>query len=203
VEIRQALVDNPNPKYKGQLGFSDKKANLLIRDLVAMGVWSVTDPEEIDVSSDANTMRIALRTGMLKVRWPLLTSYLDVYDYQYGLIDEYTKRAWRRVWEAWGTLSPNHRVTAPALFDFLIYRIGQNCCKPKTRRCDMQCNSSRLTKCQLKNTILMNCRGWCMFKGICSPASKAMNPPRAISILGGTGWEDGRTDEGGGKGISA
>jgi hypothetical protein len=201
--IRQALIENSDAKFKGQLGFSDKKANLLIRDLVAMEVWSVNNPEEIDVSSDANTMRVALRTGILRTRAPLLTSYVDVYDYQYGLIDEYTKRAWRRVWEIWGTLSSNHRVQAPAMFDFLIYRIGQNCCKTKTRRCDVQCNSKRIGKCGLKSGILTDCSGWCAFKGICDSASKKLNPPRAISILGGTGWEDGRTDEGGGKGISA
>lgn len=201
--IRKALVDNPNTKYQGKLGFSDKKANLFIRDLVAMGVWNVRNPEEIDVSSDANTMRIALRTALLKVRWPLLTSYVDVYDYQYGLIDEYTKQTWRKVWEVWGTLSSNHRVVAPAMFDFLIYRIGQNCCKPKTRRCDTQCNSNRLAKCSLRTETLTSCNGWCVFRGICGPTTRKMHPPRAISMLGGTGWEDGRTDEGGGKGISS
>ena len=203
VEIREALVNNPNPRYSGQLGFSDKKANLLIRDLVAMRVWSVSDPEEIDVSSDANTMRIALRTGILKTRSPLMTSYLDVYDYQYGLIDEYTKRAWRRVWELWGTLRSNHRVVAPAMFDFLIYRIGQNCCKAKTRRCETNCNTGRLSKCPLRNSILTRCSGTCGFRDVCESATKKMNPPRAISVLGGTGWEDGRADEGGGKGISS
>ena len=76
-------------------------------------------------------MRIALRTGILRVRAPLLTSYVDVYDYQYGLIDEYTKIAWRRVWDVWGTLASNHRVESPAMFDFLVYRIGQKCCKAR------------------------------------------------------------------------
>jgi hypothetical protein len=203
LEIRKALVDNPNTKYKGQLGFSDKKANLLMKDLVTMGVWRVENPEEIDVSSDANTMRIALRTGILKTRAPLLTSYLDIYGYQYVFIDEYTRRAWRKVWETWGTLSPNHRVEAPAMFDFLIYRIGQSCCKEKTRRCDVKCSSERLTKCELRKSILTNCSGLCMLRGICDSATKKLNPPRAISILGGTGWEAGRTNEGGGKGISS
>lgn len=203
LEIRKALVDNPDPKFKGQLGFSDKKANLLIRDLVTMRVWKVSNPEEIDVSSDANTMRLALRTRILKTRAPLLTSYIDIYDYQYGLVDEYTKRAWRRVWEIWGTLAQNHRVEAPALFDFLVYRIGQNCCKEKTRRCEVRCSSDRLLKCPLRNSILTKCTGWCTFRGVCDPSTKKLNPPRAISILGGTGWEAGRTDEGGGKGISA
>lgn len=203
LKIRQALVDNPDPNFEGQLGFSDKKANLLIRDLVAMKVWNVNNPEEIDVSSDANTMRIAIRTGILRTRAPLLTSYLDIYGYQYVLIDEYTKRAWRKVWEIWGTLPNNHRVEAPAMFDFLIYRIGQKCCKSKTRRCDVICNKNRLRKCKLRENILLNCSGWCIFKGICDLTAKKLNQPRAISILGGTGWEAGRADEGGGKGISA
>ena len=203
LKIRQALVNNPNPKFKGQLGFSDKKANLLIRDLVAMEVWKVNNPEEIDVSSDANTMRIALRTGILKTNAPLLTSYLDIYGYQYTLIDEHTKHAWRKVWDTWGTLLRNHRVEAPAMFDFLIYRIGQNCCKLKTRRCEVQCSPARLSKCKLRKNILLNCTGWRIFKNVCDSITKKLNQPRAISILGGTGWEAGRADEGGGKGISA
>jgi len=203
VKIRKALVNNPNLKFRGQLGFSDKKANLLIRDLVALKVWAVKNPEEIDVSSDANTMRIALRTGILRIRAPLLTSYLDVYGYQYVLIDQFTRHAWRKVWEIWGALKGNHRVDAPAMFDFLVYRIGQNCCREKTRRCEIRCKSNGLKKCTLRKNILLKCTGWCMFRGICNATTRKLNPPRAISILGGTGWEAGRTDKGGGKGISA
>jgi hypothetical protein len=204
LEIREALIRNPDNRFKGQLGFSDKKANLLIRDLVAMGVWKINNIDKLDVSSDANTMRLALRTGILKVRAPLLTSYLDVYDYQYGLIDEGTKTAWRKVWEKWGTLPSNHRVQAPAMFDFLIYRIGQYCCKPQTRRCEIKCNPERLGKSALRKDLLKQCYGKCIFEGICSASTKDLNPPRAISIFGITGWESGRTTpKGGGKGISS
>jgi len=204
LEIREALIRNPDDQFKGQLGFSDKKANLFIRDLVAMDVWKVNNADKLDVSSDTNTMRLALRTGIFKVRAPLLTSYLDVYDYQYGLIDENTKNAWRKVWEKWGTLPSNHRVQAPAMFDFLIYRIGQNCCKPQKRRCETKCKPETLGKCKLKKDLLKQCYGKCVFEGICNSSTNNLNPPRAISILGATGWENGRTTpKGGGKGISS
>jgi hypothetical protein len=204
IQIREALVNNPDEKYSGQLGFSDKKANLFIRDLVEMGVWNVSNVEKLDVSSDANTMRLALRTGILKIQNPLLTSYMDIYGYQYVLIDDYTKKAWRRVWEAWGTLPSNHRVRAPAMFDFLIYRIGQSCCKPATRKCDSHCSTPKTKTCKLRGDILTSCKGSCVFEGICGSKTKELNPPRSISILGRTGWESGRTTaKGGGKGIMA
>lgn len=202
--IRESLVRNSDKKFNRQLGFSDKKANLFIRDLVAMDVWDVKNIDKLDVSSDANTMRIALRTGILKVRAPLLTSYVDIYGYQYGLIDEYTKRGWRKVWDKWGYLPSNHRVEAPAMYDFLIYRIGQNCCKPSTRKCEKSCGAQKLKKCELRKDILTKCTGACVFDGVCGSSTKDLNPPRAISVQGATGWESGRTTaKGGGKGISA
>lgn len=43
--------------------------------------------------------------------------------------------------------------------------------------------------------------GNCAFNAICD--SKHLNPPQSISIWGATGWESGKTDEGGGGGIMA
>lgn len=131
LEIRNILVHNPDERYRGTLGFSEKKANMLIRDLNELGIWrNLANLDGLDVSSDANTMRIALRLGIVRTRIALLTSYLDVYCYQYALINEAVSRAWREVWERWGSIPGNHRVAAPAFFDFLIYRLGQICCRP-------------------------------------------------------------------------
>jgi len=43
-----------------------------------LNVWTYKkNIEEINVMSDKNTMRIALRTGILQFRIPLLASYLS------------------------------------------------------------------------------------------------------------------------------
>ena len=84
LEIKKALAEPE--KY----GFSRKKADMFLRDMADLKVWKYKkNIEEINVMSDKNTMRIALRTGILQFRIPLLASYLDVYCYQYSLVDRW------------------------------------------------------------------------------------------------------------------
>lgn len=201
VRIRDVLVKNPNDRFRGSLGYSEKKANMLIRDLYELGVWpQLTNLENLDVSSDANTMRIALRLGIVRTRIPLLTSYLDVYCYQYGAIDRAVSEAWREVWRKWELIPGNHKVAAPAFFDFLIYRLGQVCCRPRNRACDVPCKGSRLT--QLRE-LIPDSDGYCPFRDLHEERTKTLNPPRSISIYGRTGWRSGLTNSGGGGGISS
>ncbi len=111
-EIRKALTLTEG------YGFSKKKADMLLRDLADLGVWVYShSADDIDVMSDANTMRIALRTGILRPRIPLLASYLDVYCYQYGLIDAKNAAAWREVWHQWKNVKGHHRPATPASMD--------------------------------------------------------------------------------------
>jgi hypothetical protein len=178
-EIIDVLVNNPDKKFLLQLGFSVKKATIFIRDMVDFGVWKIKNPEILDLPSDSNTMKVALRTGIIRTRVPLLTSYLDVYCFQYGLIDKKCREAWRKVWEFWGEIHNNHRLPSPASFDFLIYRVGQNWNKP-----------DKMPEVKL-------------FRKICPKDTKNLNPPKSISVFGATGWESGRIKEktSGGGGI--
>ena len=98
-------------------------------------------------------MRTALRTGILRGSNPLLTSYLDVYSYQYELVTDLTSRAWRRVWERWGEIPNHHRVEGPAFFDFLLYEILARECAglvpTKQMRC-RHCGSASLLRSRLR-----------------------------------------------------
>lgn len=86
-------------------GFSTKKAHMFLRDMADLGVWQYSrNIEKLDVMSDKNTMRVALRTGILQFRIPLLASYLDVYCFQYSLVDKLNRESWRSVWEEWGKI---------------------------------------------------------------------------------------------------
>jgi hypothetical protein len=123
VEIRKALTNSPN------MGYASKKANMFIRDMVELGVWPrLTHYDEIDVASDINTMKLALRTGILKTDIPLISSFLDIFCWQYECIDQLSAQAWRRVWEEWQSSDPKTAPRAPCLMDFLIYRIGREYC---------------------------------------------------------------------------
>jgi len=145
--------------------------------MIDLGVWTIKDPENLDVPSDSNTMKIALRTGILRSRIPLIASYLDVYCYQYGETDRMCSQAWRRDWERWGELPDNHRLPFPASFDYLLFNVGKKWNKP-----DQMPEVGK-------------------FRAIVDKADSKLNPPKSISIYGRTGWESGRTDEGGGGGI--
>lgn len=175
--IIQNLISNPDGTFAGTLGFSSKKAIIFVRDMMDYGVWHLKNPETLDLPSDSNTMKVALRTGILRTRIPLLASYLDVYCAQYAATDDWCRRAWRRVWDLWDEVPNNHRLSSPASFDFLVYRVGQNWNKP-----------AKMPEVGL-------------FKQACPPDTIHLNPPKSISIYGRTGWESGRTNEGGGGGI--
>ncbi len=55
------LVNTPN------MGYGLKKANMFIRDMVELKVWSALENfDKIDVASDINTMKLALRTRIYR-----------------------------------------------------------------------------------------------------------------------------------------
>jgi len=112
-------------------GYGNKKADMFVRDMVVLGVWKdVVDFEKIDVASDVNTIKIALKTGVLKTSVPLVSSFLDIFCYQYGYIDEMNANAWRRVWEIWNEKYPTECVQSPCLIDYFVYEvIGKQFCK--------------------------------------------------------------------------
>jgi hypothetical protein len=176
LKVRNLLADEM------EIGYSRKKADMFIRDMLDWRVWQ--DGKNIDklnVASDTNTMRIALRTGLLETSIPLLASYLDVYCYQYGLVDNKTQEAWRCVWEKWKEISTDTCPPTPASMDYMIYKsIGKAYCLMNARKCNS-----------------------CFLNDICPEEKRNLKPPKSISIKGMTGWESGITDEGGGGGIMA
>lgn len=133
VLIRDALVNQPN------MGYGLKKANMFIRDMVELRVWpTLRRFDGLDVASDINTMKLALRTRVLGTDMPLLSSFLDIFCYQYSHIDEMSANSWRRVWEEWQTVSPATVPSSPCRLDFLLYRIGRDYCDESVVRyaCD-------------------------------------------------------------------
>lgn len=139
-------------------GYGKKKANMFLRDMQLLDVWpDGINFEKIDVASDINTIKVALRTGILKTDILLLSSFLDLFCYQYGLMDEMNANAWRRVWEIWKEKFPSECIKSPCLMDYLIFRlIGKEICKDKL--CLYQCDekkhqffwhSSRNKSCQI------------------------------------------------------
>ena len=123
--LRNALIE-----FDGA-GYGNKKTDMFIRDMVVLGVWNrVKGFDDIDVASDVNTIKIALRTGILTSEIPLISSFLDIFCYQYGYVDETNALAWRRVWKIWTDKYPNEAISSPCLLDYFIYNVvGKQFCK--------------------------------------------------------------------------
>lgn len=174
LQVRELIADN------NEIGYSRKKADMFIRDMIDWEVWEGNEEvSELNVASDANTMRVALRSGLVDTSIPLLASYMDVYCFQYGLVDNVTQEGWRTVWMEWRKIPNNHCPPSPASMDYLIYKsIGKACCKPNQRKCNL-----------------------CILDSVCPEQKRILKTPKSISIYGMTGWESGKTDAGGGGGI--
>jgi len=148
-QLREALIDADN------MGYSEKKTDMFIRDMYDLEVWDDLDNLfKIDVASDRNTIKIALRTGLLDPSLPPLSSFLDVYCYQYGLYDQMNAKAWRKVWEEMRRMEKENAPLYPGALDFLIYNLGRTVCKSKVTqyKCDncgtnFKWNSRRKKKC--------------------------------------------------------
>jgi hypothetical protein len=138
-KIRKLLINN-----RGS-GFGNKKTDMFLRDMIVLKVWeNHKNFNKIDVASDINTVRVALRSSILKTDIVLVSSFLDIFCYQYGLIDEMNALAWRRVWEIWKTKYPEECIESPCLIDYFVYRIiGKEFCK----------DSLSVFKCESENHI--------------------------------------------------
>jgi len=152
LQIRNYLINN-----RGS-GFGNKKTDMFLRDMIVLKIWkNPVNFDKINVASDINTVKVALRTGILKTEIPLLSSFLDIFCYQYGLIDEMNALAWRKVWEIWKEIFPNTSLESPCLIDYFVYRIiGKEFCKESLYifKCEsgehlFKWHSSRNKSCQI------------------------------------------------------
>jgi len=124
--IRDAFLNNEG------MGYGRKKTDMFIRDMVVLDVWShLSNMHVVDVASDRNTMKLALRTRILQTDIPLLSSFLDIFGHQYEYIDAMSASAWRTVWAEWKVIEPQTAPEAPCMMDFLLYRIGREYCDDK------------------------------------------------------------------------
>ncbi|PIU28240.1 MAG: hypothetical protein COT09_05610 [Candidatus Hydromicrobium americanum] len=200
VEIVRALT------AEERYGFSTKKAHMFLRDMADLRVWEYKrNIEKLDVMSDKNTMRVALRTGILQFRISLLASFLDVFCYQYSLVDRLNREAWRKVWEEWNKIPNNCRPPTPASMDYLIFRLGKIACRPNKRFCppEKKVAEKKLESLIPQDRLIFKDDRYCIFSEVCQLDRKILNAPNSISIEGRTGWKSGKTNEGGGGGISS
>lgn len=113
-------------------GYGDKKTDMVLRDMVISNIWSdVEGFDKINVASDRNTIKVALRTGIISTAIPLVSSFLDIFCHQYSYIDEMNVASWRTVWGIWNNKYPEDKIKSPCQIDFFVYNVvGKQFCKP-------------------------------------------------------------------------
>ena len=118
---------------KANAGYGEKKTDMVLRDMVVLGIWDkdkVRNFDKLNVASDVNTIKVALRTGIISTAIPLVSSFLDIFCYQYSYMDAQNAQAWRRVWEIWRQKYPQDEIGSPCLLDFFVYNVvGRQFCK--------------------------------------------------------------------------
>jgi hypothetical protein len=112
-------------------GYGNKKADMFIRDMVVNNIWTnVINFDKINVASDINTIKVALRTGIIKSAIPFVSSFLDIFGYQYAYVDDMNAMAWRKVWEYWQQMYPEDKIISPCMIDYFVYNvIGRQFCR--------------------------------------------------------------------------
>lgn len=112
-------------------GYGDKKTDMVLRDMVISKIWGgVKGFDKINVASDRNTIKVALRTGIISTAIPLVSSFLDIFCSQYSYIDKMNAAAWRKVWEIWNDKYPQDNILSPCQIDFFVYNVvGKQFCK--------------------------------------------------------------------------
>lgn len=125
------IFDLRNAMIACNAGYGNKKADMFVRDMVVLGIWTnVTGFENINVASDVNTIKVALRTGIIKTEIPLVSSFLDIFCYQYSYIDDMNAAAWRKVWSYWNLKYPTDQISSPSLLDYFVYYVvGKQFCR--------------------------------------------------------------------------
>jgi len=140
-----------------------KKSFLLTMFLVQSGVWEVLDLENLRVAVDYHIMRIALRSGMVRVEDGDLAARLR----ERGSVTEAEDNAVRdAVREACHRLvgAARHSVFA---VDHILWMIGRNCCFYDY---DPICGARachRREACTLVRGIEYQCPGKCLLDGVC------------------------------------
>ena len=102
----------------------EKKAQLLVAQLDAEGVWPLEDPENLKVCMDYHAIRVALRTGIVEVTDPGL---LIALKQKARVSDEINHLVRRVVSDACDRLVALSGVSVFE-FDKWIWHLGRSCC---------------------------------------------------------------------------
>jgi hypothetical protein len=141
----------------------DKKAQLVVGQLDAAGVWPLDDPENLKVCMDYHAMRVALRTGIVEV----VDSGLRIALKQKARVDDEINHTVRRV-----VSDACDRVVALSgvsvfEFDKWIWHLGRSCCFYDHEPICGPRTCHKMDICTYVQAVDYLCPGKCSLDGAC------------------------------------
>lgn len=148
------------PAYTDPL---DKKAQLLVGQLDASGVWPLEDPQNLKVCMDYHAMRVALRTGIVEVTDPGLMIALK----QKARVSDAINHAVRHaVSEACDRIIAHSGVSVFE-FDKWIWHLGRSCCFYDHEPICGPRTCHKMDICTYIKAVDYACPGKCSLDGAC------------------------------------
>ena len=144
-----------------------KKSFLLLMMLSAAGIWVLEDIEALRVPVDYHVMRVALRSGIVRVTDPRLARMLKerepaseetdvlVRTRVEGACDLLVKASGKSVFEV----------------DMVLWHVGRSCCFYSHEPHCSRCPSTR--QCALPKALGYDCRDACLLDGACLGSADA------------------------------
>lgn len=148
------------PPYTDPL---DKKAQLLVGQLDAAGVWPLEDPHNLRVCMDYHAMRVALRTGMVEVTDPGLLLALR----QKAVVSDAINHAVRRAVSDACDRVIAHSGVSVFEFDKWIWHLGRSCCFYDHEPICGPRTCHKMDICTYIKAVDYACPGKCSLDGAC------------------------------------
>ena len=148
------------PAYTDPL---DKKAQLLVGQLDAAGVWPLEDPENLKVCMDYHAMRVALRTGIVEVTDPGLFIALK----QKARVSDDINHAVRRAVSDACDRVIAHSGVSVFEFDKWIWHLGRSCCFYDHEPICGPRTCHKMDICTYIKAVDYACPGKCSLDGAC------------------------------------
>lgn len=148
------------PAYTDPL---NKKAQLLVGQLDAAGIWPLEDPQNLKVCMDYHAMRVALRTGIVEVTDPGL---LIALKQKARVSDELNHAVRRAVSDACDRVIAHSGVSVFE-FDKWIWHLGRSCCFYDHEPICGPRTCHKMDICTYIKAVDYACPGQCSLDGAC------------------------------------
>lgn len=138
-----------------------KKAFVLLKIWQRLGLWQARDKQNLFIAVDYHLLRVALRSGMVRVQDEVLAQRLcdrmPSTSQEEEAIRAPVKLAYKRIEELSGI--------DVFILDEIFWTIGRSCCyferPPRCAECD-------LTRCSVRLSFTYACPGRCPLTGVCA-----------------------------------